>query len=29
VLDQPNNGTIKKPAPKVVPAGYTLARDQH
>ncbi len=27
VLEQPNNGTIKKPAPKVVPAGYTLARD--
>jgi predicted acyl esterase len=27
VLEQPNNGTIKKPAPKVVPTGYTLARD--
>jgi predicted acyl esterase len=29
VLEQPNNTTILKPAPKVVPAGYTLARDEH
>jgi predicted acyl esterase len=28
VLEAPNGATIQKPAPKVVPAGYTLARDQ-
>ena len=27
VLEAPNGTTIQKPAPKVVPAGYTLARD--
>jgi predicted acyl esterase len=27
VLEKPNGGAIKSPAPKVVPAGYTLARD--
>jgi X-Pro dipeptidyl-peptidase-like protein len=27
VLEKPNRGTILSPAPKVVPAGYTLARD--
>jgi predicted acyl esterase len=27
VLEQPNGGVISSPAPKVVPAGYTLARD--
>ena len=27
VLEQPNGGTISTPAAKVVPAGYTLARD--
>jgi predicted acyl esterase len=27
VLEKPNGGTIQSPAPKVVPAGYTLARD--
>jgi predicted acyl esterase len=27
VLERANGGTIRSPAPKVVPAGYTLARD--
>jgi hypothetical protein len=27
VLESPNGGAISAPAPKVVPAGYTLARD--
>ena len=27
VLERPNGGVITPPAPKVVPAGYTLARD--
>ena len=27
VREAPNGNTIKKPAPKVLPAGYTLARD--
>jgi predicted acyl esterase len=27
VLEKPNGGLIKSPAPKVLPAGYTLARD--
>jgi hypothetical protein len=27
VLEQPNGTTISAPAAKVVPAGYTLARD--
>ena len=27
VLEKPNGGSIQSPAPKVVPAGYTLARD--
>jgi predicted acyl esterase len=27
VLEKPNGGVIKSPAPKVVPPGYTLARD--
>jgi predicted acyl esterase len=27
VLEKPNGGVISSPAPKVVPAGYTLARD--
>jgi len=27
VLEKPNHGAISSPAPKVVPSGYTLARD--